>query len=205
MDNTKTIDLYAMLGPVVRGIEKTIKKTSRERMTATHKVATKWIVTWEGKMRIFDLEKFHTSAFVSAVHYYLDEEMRKQSLPFGAAVLYIEMSEAYAILSGLGIEMKCKYVENDDEISEENKSVAGSCGELCGILADTIRREIIGVGYPDLLVSAPSNYFIELPLGIPYPATETNRYELFFQLKRKGEELVEGEDICLDLVLPLVF
>lgn len=193
-----------MATTVMGAVQKTIKTMSSEKFTTEPRITKRSIIPWRGKMKLFPMEKFHVPAFISVVHYYINQEDERRERPFATLLLYVEMVYTYNFLKNMGIAVQGRQVDRYDEISEEDKLLADCVGELMNIIAGNCRGELKNVGYPEFIMSIPQNYVYEIPDGVTVPAKIDDRYEFFFPIKHKGFD-VTGDGIFLDVMMPLTF
>ena len=136
------------------------------------------LVEYEGRMRALGTEKFNAPAFISVVNYYLTPGDMERHKAKGALVLYLDFENAGKLLKGLGIAIP------DDE---DDMSMVNACGKLCDGWSSAFKKELVGLGYADLVMSSPCNYKNSVLEGVEYSADQKTKHECsFFYWKRKA-------------------
>lgn len=189
------LDFQAIATTLMGSAEKTFTTLCGKNLSGSPKIRKVDIVTWYNKMKIFGWEKFHKPTYVSVIFFYSDQKNMEMQKPVGLIILYLERKEAYALLKTMGLEAVEEGIDYDVLESAGDKTLADSCGELCNIIAGSFKTELCSFGYPEFIISPPSNYVNEVPDGVPYNQKITSKYEIFLPIGEK-------EIVYIDIVIP---
>jgi CheY-like chemotaxis protein len=78
------------------------------------------------------------------------------------------------------------YIESDDELE-----VKDGCGTLANLIAGQYKREMMQLGYKDLMISPFESYINTAPDGLKIPQGLTDKYEVSFEVEGTKRLVVE--------------
>ncbi|MCA9407140.1 MAG: hypothetical protein KC733_00480 [Candidatus Omnitrophica bacterium] len=170
-------DPQVLATTMMGGVKSIFEKMSTLTFSQDPEFKEREIIEYDSRWRVFGLEKFNSACYVAVINFYrstADQELHKAC---GAFVLYIEEGNAAKLLKALG------YPDVDDE---DLSIMFDIVGELCNVLAGQFKNDLLGLGFPDLVMSAPQKYRNDVPDGVEFEYEQTTYYELsFFLWKEK--------------------
>lgn len=192
----KKITLEALTACLTQSVAKTIAKLTGKQLNISSSVKTKTIVTWCNKMRIFGSEKFDKEGAVSFVKLYTDEGAKNKDKPYAVVISYMERERVSTMAEILGVHIELKDRPAAEDFEKQNQLVKDYSGQLVKALADGIKTELAGIGYPELIPSVAENHVKSVPYEIAYPTKVDIKYELCAKVEGAGTFFV-------DLVIPV--
>ena len=136
------------------------------------------LIEYEGRMRAAGTEKFSEPCFISVVNYYLTPGDLQRHKARGALVLYVDFENAGKLFKALGYDVP----DDEDDVSMMNV-----CGKFCESLAGGLKKELAGLGYADVVMSAPCNYKNSVIEGVEFCPDQKTKHEFsFFYWKHKA-------------------
>jgi len=130
------------------------------------------------------------------IYFFKDDAAAQAQKPIGSIILYLERKEACALLKSMGLEVAESNIDYDTtKVSNGEKTLLDSCGELCNIIAGTFKTELCSLGYPEFIISPPSNFVNEVD-DLPYNESVSVKHEMFVPIGEK-------EAIYIDVILPV--
>ena len=160
-------------------IESTLSKMNAIIATEPSQTKTLDIVEYDGRMRVSGIDKFNAPSYVSIVNYYFTQaDLEKHRGAKGAMVLYVESENAGKFYKALGFSV----AEDEDDASMMEAN--GAFGNLLG---EGFKKELVNLGYADLVMSAPQNYRNSVMEGAEFSTDQKTKLEFsFFYWKHKS-------------------
>ena len=157
-------------------VDKTFRQSEKIIFTGDPTVERKGLIEYERRMRASGTDKFNHPAYVAAVNFYRSERDKDQHSASGAIILYIRVSAVDTILKSLNIR------NYDDENEEE---VAGKCSDVCLQLAQKFNRELMTIGYRELVLSPAIGAKNSIMQGVEFSYDQYDRYEIGFSFNKE--------------------
>jgi hypothetical protein len=162
----------------------TFEKMAHVKPAADPLVAERDIIEYDGSMRLFPMEKFNGPCFVSYLNFYLSQaDLQSRKRAIGTFVLYVKEDIAEKLLRAFGRSSK-------EALQEEN--ILDVCGQMCNVLAENLKNELIQANYADLLMSAPANFKNHVPGGAPFDYALYTKQECIFSFWGQKSIVVEA-------------
>ena len=159
----------------IKVVEDTLKKMSALTFSQDPEPFERTLIEYESRMRVFGMEIFNGTCFISVVNYYSSEQNKQNHDAVGAFVFYLEESAAGRILKALGY----REFDEDDEAAVLEKT-----GQFTQVLAEAYKNEI---GQSNLILSAPKGYRNTVPEGVEFSYDQFTKYQIdFFISKQKA-------------------
>jgi hypothetical protein len=174
-----------MLSEVVKRI---LRVKGDIELSSPPRMSKKNIVEFMKRMRISGLSKFEEKTLLSSVNFYANELDAENHRALGAIIIYIE--ENYS--SKLFRDLDYPLFDSDD-----TESLLDACGSFCNVVAGNFKAGLTQLGYKELYMSHFSTFENEVINGIEYDPTQTQVYEIIFDIK-------EEKRIVIDLTMGLV-
>ena len=179
-DNSE--QLFTMALALSAAIKKVFFERSEHKFSAEPNIEKRTIIQFVKRMRIDAMEKFNATTFLSAVHYYKDVAALKNNDPVGLIIVYIERTYVPEMLRLF----KYPYIDydNDDEVLD-------GIGAICNLIAGYFKKELARLGCIDLEMSHFRSAINTALDGIEYCKTQTEKYEITFEIDGKKRMVVE--------------
>ncbi len=189
LDGVHTPDEFYLQALMLAEVVKRILKAKGEIFLASQpKMVKKPITEFMRRMRVNGLSKFDEKTYISCVNFYENETAADNHKAVGAIVLYVP--DGYVLKLFRQIEYP---VLTDDE----PESIADACGSLCNLIAGNFKNGLTQLGYKELYMTPFASFENEIINGIDYDPTQTQVYEITFDL---GEERRLVVDLTMGLV-----
>lgn len=177
-------EIFTIVLALAAAVKKVFFEKSERKFSSEPTIQKKVIIQFVRRMRIDAMEKFNTTTFLSAIHFYKDENARKKDDPVGLIIVYIERIFVPEMLRLL----KYPYIDydNDDEVLD-------GIGAITNLIAGFLKRELGRLGYIDLEMSHFRSAINSVLDGLEYCKTQNEKYEISFDIdgvKRMVIELV---------------
>ncbi len=197
MAGGQQLDLQAIATTLLGAAEKTFTTLCGKGLAGNTSLKKMDIITWRHKMKVFGWEKFHKPAYVSAIFFYKNEQEMKSKKPIGSILLYLERREAQSLLKSMGLKVADENIDFESSaLTEAEKTLLDTCGELCNIIAGGFKTELCSLGYPEFLISPPSNFVNDVD-DLPYNESVNIKHEMFIPIGEK-------EAVYIDVILPML-
>ena len=134
------------------------------------------------RMRVDGVKKFEAATFLSVVNLYKNAAAVDAGDPLGVVIVYIERMSVPEVLRLL----KYPYVDYDND-----PEVLDGIGAIANLIGGYFKKELAGLGYPDLEMSHFRSYVNSLAEGIDYPREQTELYEVSFEIDGERNMVVE--------------
>lgn len=153
-------------------VEKTFKSaTPPINLAENPLVVERYIIEYEGRMRVSGMEIFNGPTFISAINFYRSSKEQEENKACGAIVIYFEAENTEPFLRALGH----KNIDEDDV-----QTVLNACGAVCKTIAERFKSEM---GFSDLILSAPKSFHNYVPSGIDFSYDQYQKFEISFFIK----------------------
>ncbi|MBF0594880.1 MAG: chemotaxis protein CheX [Candidatus Omnitrophica bacterium] len=160
----KEFDKQVLSTTIIRVVEDTFKKMLRIEPTASPVAAEKDIIEFDGRMRVFPMEKFNGPVYVAFTNFYLSDNDLKNDQALGTFVLFVKEEVVEKLFKAFG---------RSSKDAEDEENLMDIVGEFCNILSGNFKNELVALGYKDLLMSTPFKSRNSVPDGVAFD------YELF--------------------------
>jgi hypothetical protein len=160
----KAFDVQVLNTTIMGVVQETFRKMLHVESVVDPLVVEKDIIEYNSNMRVFPMEKFNGPVYVSGINFYLTQRELEKNNPDGTFVLFVKEDVAEKLLKAFG--RPAKEAEDEDILMD-------IVGEFCNILAGNLKNELVGLGYSDISMSAPSKHKNSIPDGVPFD------YELY--------------------------
>lgn len=157
----------------------TLQKRAHIELSQPPEIRQVAIVEFLKRMRLWSLDKFKDTSYISIIQFYLDENEKKKNKSLGALIIYLESSYIGYLFKRLG------YPNLDEDDMDVLKD---ACGTFCNIIAGLFRTALVDLGYVELDMSHFSCYvdsvptIEKIPSGVDYHPTQTHKYEINFEI-----------------------
>ncbi len=167
-----------VLNTMIMGVvEDTFKQMCHVSFTADPVVVEQDIIEYDGKMRVFPMDKFNGPAYVAVVNYYLSKQDLLAQIPVGTFVLYLKEEVIEKLFKAFG---------RPASEAEDEANCLDVVGEMCNVIAGNVKNELMTVDFVDLMLSSPSKYKNVVPQGVPFDYNLFKKQEMtFFFWKEK--------------------
>jgi hypothetical protein len=177
-------EIFTIVLALAAAVKKVFFEKSERKFSAEPSIQKKVIIQFVRRMRVDAMEKFNSTTFLSAIHFYKDEAARKKDEPVGLIIVYIERVFVPEMLRLL----KYPYIDydNDDEVLD-------GIGAITNLIAGFLKRELGRLGYIDLEMSHFRSAVNSVLDGLDYCKNQSEKYEISFDIdgvKRMVIELV---------------
>jgi len=140
------------------------------------------IVEANKRMKVSNLGRFDTTAFISIVNFYKHEADLENNKALGALVIYI--GEKYII--DLFAQMGYPGLDENNDSEMEDAS-----GTLCNIIAGKFKLALKQLDFIELEMSHFSTYQNDVPDGVAYDYHQKRKYEISFEIDEEKAFIVE--------------
>jgi hypothetical protein len=143
------------------------------------------IIEYDGRMRLFPMEKFNAPAYVAAFSYHLSQKQLEAVDPAGTFILYVKEEMVDKLFKAFGHSVG----EAEDE---------GTCldvvGQLGAVLAGNLKNKLLSMDCVELVVSPPYTYKNAVPEGVPFDYSLFKKQEISFSFWKEKCIVIE---VCL--------
>jgi hypothetical protein len=174
--------VYTMTLALSAAVKKVFFERSELKFSSEPVIEKKPIVQFVSRMRIDAMEKFNSTTFLSAVHYYRNAEVMTKEPPVGVIVVYIERTFVPEMLRLF----KYPYIDydNDDEVLD-------GIGAVSNLIAGFFKIELGRIGYIDLEMSHFRSAINNVLDGLEYSKSQTYKHEISFEIEDVKRMVVE--------------
>lgn len=177
-------ELYVQSILLAKVFKRVLKARANFKLSSDPKMERVPIVEFCGRMRVWSLEKFKNTTYISSINFYKTEEDRQANKALGAIVLYIGEEYVAYLLQRLGY----------PEVSDEPEELESACGTLLNLIAANFKNGLTQLGYKEPIMSHFLSCRAEVPGGIAYDNSCEEKYEL-------SMELAGSRVVMLDLTM----
>ncbi len=177
-------ELYIQALLLAKTFKRVLKMRANFKLSAEPEMERVPIVEFRKKMRVWSLEKFNNTTYISVINFYNTVEDKKNDNALGAIVLYIGEEYISYLLKRLGY----------PDIEEEPEEFEAASGTLLNLIAGSFKSGLVQLGYQEPVMSHFSTYRGEVPGGVLYDTTQTEKYEIAL-------ELAGAKVVMLDLTM----
>ncbi|HLF17830.1 MAG TPA: hypothetical protein VI749_02935 [Candidatus Omnitrophota bacterium] len=177
----QTINKEELAETFRRCVQRSLEQYCQVVFTKDPKVEQLDLIEYESRMRIFGLEKFNGTCYISLVNLYESPLEAEHKDPCGVLLVYVEEENAERLFKAL-----LKGVQGEDE-----ELIAENTQKLCIAVFEQLKKELSQFGYPGILMSAPENYLSNAEQGVDFPYDEDTLYQVSCILWR--EKIVVAE------------
>lgn len=167
----KEFDKQVLHTTIVSVVENAFDKMCHVKFGAAPIILEKDILEYNSRMRVFPMEKFNGPAYVATINFYFSPKDLESENAVGTFVLYVKEEIAEKISRALG--HGARDAENEDLLLD-------NCGEFCNVLASGVKKELVGLNYADLTISAPTKHKNTVPEGVQFDYSLFKRQEITF-------------------------
>lgn len=168
-----------MLAEVVKRI---LKVKGDVDLSSPPRLNKKNIVEFMKRMRVSGLSKFDEKTLLASVNFYANETDADNHKALGAIIVYIEENYASKLFRNLDYPL----FDSDD-----TDTLLDACGSFCNLIAGNFKAGLTQLGYKELYMSHFSTYENEVVNGVQYDLSQTQIYELTFDIKEEKRLVVE--------------
>jgi hypothetical protein len=179
----KLFDNQVLNTTILGVVEETFKQMCHVDFSADPVTTEKEIIEYDGRMRLFPMEKFNAPAYVGVVYYYLSKRDLNEGHPVGTFVFYVKEDMVDRLFRAFGRPVS----EAEDEAV-----CADVVGEMANILAGNVKNELRGLEYEDLLISAPTKHKNVVPEGVQFDYNLFKKQEIMFSFWKEKCIAVEA-------------
>jgi hypothetical protein len=175
-----------VLNTMIMGVvEDTFKQMCKVSFSSEPVVVEKDIIEYDGRMRLFPMEKFNAPAYVGVVNYYLSKKHLDAKDAVGTFVIYIKEDMIERFVKAFG---------RPASEAEDEAVCLDVVGELCNIIGGGFKDELLNLDFINLTLSLPFKYKNAVPDGVPFDYNLFKKQELSFSFWKEKCVVVE---MCL--------
>ena len=179
----KLFDNQVLNTTIMGVVEETFKQMCHVDFSAEPVAAERDIIEYNGRMRVFPMEKFNAPAYVGVVNYYFTQKDLDGGHAIGAFVFMIKDEMVEKLFKAF----------NRPASEAENEAIAlDIIGEFTNILAGNVKNELRSLEYHDLIISAPYKYKNVVPEGVQFDYNLFKKQEIIFTLWKEKCVVVEA-------------
>lgn len=186
---TKIFDNKILNAVVIKIFRQSIEKMLNVFPTSEPQVSEHDIIESNGYMRLFAMGKFNAPCYLSVLNFYLSDKEQQEDRPVGTMALYIKEDIMEKFLQAI----------DRVDVKPDEGLLSDICAEICNTLAEDVRTDLAGAGYPSLIVSSPAKFKNNAPAGAKFNYDLYKMQEIVFTYW--GKECIVIE-VCLG-ALPL--
>ncbi|MBL8013523.1 MAG: chemotaxis protein CheX [Candidatus Omnitrophica bacterium] len=139
----------------------------------------------EDKWYVSSFGEFYDSSYISVIYFYRNSKDREANRFCGVFVLYLKEALAPNLIKAFGYK---------DTAETNNEVVADITAELANNIAGVFKKDLSGLGYPELEISAPMK-FKGSAGWLSYPKNEKQYYRV--------TAFVWGQKFALDVMVAI--
>lgn len=175
-------EVFTMVLGLSAAVKKVFFERSESKFSAEPLIEKKPIVQFVNRMRIDAMEKFNSTTFLSAVHFYRNAQAMEKEAPLGVIVVYIERTFVPEMLRLF----KYPYIDydNDDEVLD-------GIGAVANLIAGFFKIELGRLGYIDLEMSHFRSAVNSVLDGLEYNKNQLHKHELSFEIDGKKRMAID--------------
>ena len=181
----KKPDDQALNGAIISVVEDVFRQLCHTEFSAEPVAVEKDVIEYDGRMRIFPMEKFNAPAYVAVVTYHLSQKQLEAVDPVGTVILYVKEDMIEKFFKAFG--------HSVSEAEDEGKCL-DVIGQLCDIIAGNLKNQLGSMGLADLVLSTSSKHKNAIPEGVPFDYSLFKKQELSFSFWKEKCIVIE---VCL--------
>ncbi len=181
----KKPDDQAVNSEIISIVDDTFEKLYHVVPSAGPGIVEKNIIEYDGRMRLFPMEKFNAPAYVAAFSYHLSQKQLEIVDPAGTFILYVKEDMVEKLFKAFG--------HSAGEAEDEAKCL-DVVGQLGGILAGNLKNRLVEMDCAELFVSSPYTYKNAAPEGVPFDYSLFKKQEISFSFWKEKCIVIE---VCL--------
>ncbi|MDE2028207.1 MAG: response regulator [Candidatus Omnitrophica bacterium] len=170
-------------------IKKIFFEKSETTFSSEPRIEKHPITQFVHRMRVDAMEKFNATTACATVHFAVNQEALDRREYLLMLVVYLEQRFLPEFLRLL----QYPYIEFDNEAE-----VMDGCGTVANLIAGQYKREMIQLGYKDLMMSPFESYINAPPDGLAIPRGVEDKYEISFDVE--GTKRLVVELVTLDML-----
>jgi hypothetical protein len=148
-------------------------------------IIEKNIIEYDGRMRLFPMEKFNAPAYVAAFSYHFSQKELEAVDAAGTFILYVKEDMVDKLFKAFGYSV--------GEAEDEAKCL-DVVGQLGAILAGNLKNKLLNMDCADLVISPPYVYKNAVPSGVPFDYSLFKKQEISFSFWKEKCIVIE---VCL--------
>lgn len=166
-------EVFTMVLALSAAVKKVFFERSESKFSSEPLIEKKPIVQFVNRMRIDAMEKFNSTTFLSAVHFYRNAQAMGKEPPLGVVIIYIERTFVPEMLRLF----KYPYIDydNDDEVLD-------GIGAVANLIAGFFKIELGRLGYIDLEMSHFRSAINSVLDGLEYSKSQLFKHEVNFEI-----------------------
>jgi hypothetical protein len=146
-------------------------------------IVEKNIIEYDGRMRLFPMEKFNAPAYVAVINYHLSQKKLEAVDSVGTFVLYVKEDVVDKLFKAFGYSA----AEAEDEV--KCMDVVGQLGD---ILAGNLKNKLLTMDCAELVISPPYKYKNAVPAGVPFDYSLFKKQEISFSFWKEKCVVIEA-------------
>jgi hypothetical protein len=179
---TKTFDNKILNATIIKILRQSMEKMLNVLPTSEPVVSEHDIIESNGYMRLFAMGKFNSPCYLSALNFYLSDKEQQDERPVGTMALYIKEDVMEKFLQAI----------DRLDVKPDEGLLSDICAEICNTVAEDIRTELAGMGYPSLLISSPIKSKNNAPAGAKFNYDLYKMQEIVFTYWAKECIVIEA-------------
>ena len=173
---------YTLALALAAAVKKIFYEKSSMTFSSEPKLEKKLITQFVHRMRVDAMEKFNATTVFSVIEFAAKAQDLERGDYLTTLVVYLEAKFLPEFLRL----MQYPYIDSDDE--EELKD---GCGTLCNVIAGQFKKEIVSLGYKDVMMSHFESYINTIADGVAIPPRSMEKFELSFEVEGTKRMVVE--------------
>lgn len=167
---------------LILSVKESLQSLADLELSSEPEVNDRDIIEYQGKMRVFGLDKFNGPCYISVINFYRTAEEMKKEKAIGAYIFFVDVDVAERLFKSMGLE---------GMDPEDDAIMFDGCGEVCNILAGALKNDLNMKGYKELVISAPSSHKNDVAGGVAFSFDQYTKQEFVFELWNKKAFVVE--------------
>lgn len=168
---------------IISVVEDTFKQMCHVAPSAEPVAGEKDIIEYDGRMRLFPMEKFNAPAYVAIVNYYLSPKHLEAKDAVGTFILYFKEDLVERLFKAFG---------RSASESENEQACLDVVGDLCQVIAENLKKQILALDLADLTLSAPYKYKNAVLEGAQFDYNLFKKQEVAFSFWKEKCVVVEA-------------
>ncbi len=181
-DNNALDPLHLQAILLAKVIRRALKQRANINLSSEPSLELAQIVEFMKRMRVWSVDKFLGTTYISAVNFYKSEGDMDRHKALGAIIVYIGEEYIVDLFKKLGY-------PNLDE--DDQEALEDACGTFCNLISAKFRNGLIQLGYPDLIMSHFTSFQNQVTNGVEYSTSERNKYKISFEIMDEIQIVVD--------------
>ncbi|MGE0268395.1 MAG: hypothetical protein AB7S78_08070 [Candidatus Omnitrophota bacterium] len=181
-DNDQLDERYIQALMLARVVKRILKKRANIDLSSNPTFIVKPIAEFMNRIRVSSLNKFNETTYISTINFYKSRDDLDKHGALGALIIYVGQSYLVELIK------KLNYPEVDEDDPE---AMLDSIGTFCNLIAGNFKTGLTQLGYIELVMSHFSGYENKVLMGIEFSPSETQMYEIQFEIG--GEKRIVAE------------